>query len=31
VLGYFQGKKAYHDCVPDYTITDLRELLTTLG
>jgi putative hydrolase of the HAD superfamily len=26
-----QGKKAYKDCVPDYTITDLRELLTILG
>ena len=26
-----QGKKAYRDCVPDYTITDLRELLTILG
>ncbi len=26
-----QGKKAYQDCVPDYTITDLRELLTILG
>jgi putative hydrolase of the HAD superfamily len=25
-----QGKKAYRDCVPDYTITDLRELLTIL-
>jgi putative hydrolase of the HAD superfamily len=24
-------KKAYQDCVPDYTITDLRELLTILG
>jgi putative hydrolase of the HAD superfamily len=26
-----QGKKAYRDCVPDYTITDLRDLLTILG
>jgi putative hydrolase of the HAD superfamily len=26
-----QGKKAYHDCVPDYTITDLRDLLKILG
>jgi putative hydrolase of the HAD superfamily len=26
-----QGTKAYHDCVPDYRITDLRELLTILG
>lgn len=26
-----QGKKAYLDCVPDYTITDLRELLAILG
>jgi putative hydrolase of the HAD superfamily len=26
-----QGKKAYLDCVPDYTITDLRDLLTILG
>jgi FMN phosphatase YigB (HAD superfamily) len=26
-----QGKKAYQDCVPDYTITDLRELLTIRG
>jgi putative hydrolase of the HAD superfamily len=26
-----QGKKAYDDCVPDYMITDLRELLTILG
>jgi putative hydrolase of the HAD superfamily len=25
-----QGKKAYQDCLPDYTITDLRELLTIL-
>ena len=25
-----QGKKAYLDCVPDYTITDLRDLLTIL-
>jgi putative hydrolase of the HAD superfamily len=25
-----QGKRAYDDCVPDYTITDLRELLTIL-
>jgi putative hydrolase of the HAD superfamily len=25
-----QGKKSYRDCVPDYTITDLRELLTIL-
>ena len=25
-----QGKKAYRDCVPDYTITDLRDLLTIL-
>jgi putative hydrolase of the HAD superfamily len=26
-----QGKKAYLDCVPDYTITDLRDLLGILG
>jgi len=26
-----QGKKAYLDCVPDYTITDLRDLLQILG
>ena len=26
-----QGNKTYHDCVPDYTIVDLRELLTILG
>src|SRR6478672_4999879 len=26
-----QGKKAYRDCVPDYTITDLRDLLAILG
>lgn len=26
-----QGKKVYHDCVPDYQITDLRELLTILA
>src|SRR6266699_4015120 len=26
-----QGKKAYRDCVPDYTITDLRDLLVILG
>ena len=26
-----QGKKAYRDCVPDYTITDLRDLLPILG
>jgi putative hydrolase of the HAD superfamily len=26
-----QDKKAYQDCVPDYTINDLRELLTILG
>jgi putative hydrolase of the HAD superfamily len=25
-----QGKKAYLDCVPDYTITDLYELLEIL-
>ena len=25
-----QGKKAYLDCVPDYTITDLREILEIL-
>jgi putative hydrolase of the HAD superfamily len=25
-----QGRKAYQNCVPDYTITDLRELLTIL-
>ena len=25
-----QGTKAYQDCVPDYTITDLRDLLTIL-
>jgi hypothetical protein len=26
-----KGKKAYRDCVLDYTITHLRELLTILG
>jgi putative hydrolase of the HAD superfamily len=26
-----QGTKAYKDCVPDYTITDFREILTILG
>jgi putative hydrolase of the HAD superfamily len=26
-----QGMKAYRDCVPDYTITDLRDLLKILG
>jgi putative hydrolase of the HAD superfamily len=26
-----QGNKAYLDCVPDYTITDLRDLLNILG
>jgi hypothetical protein len=26
-----QGKKAYLDCGPDYTITDLRDLLAILG
>jgi FMN phosphatase YigB (HAD superfamily) len=26
-----QGKKSYLDCVPDYTITDLRDLLAILG
>jgi putative hydrolase of the HAD superfamily len=26
-----QGKKAYRDCVPDYTITDLRDLIQILG
>jgi putative hydrolase of the HAD superfamily len=26
-----QGKKAHLDCVPDYTITDLRDLLSILG
>ena len=26
-----QGTKAYLDCVPDYTITDLRDLLRILG
>jgi putative hydrolase of the HAD superfamily len=26
-----QGAKAYRDCVPDYTITDFRDLLTILG
>jgi putative hydrolase of the HAD superfamily len=26
-----QGTKAYLDCVPDYTITDLRDLLKILG
>jgi len=26
-----QGKKAYRDCAPDYTITDLRDLLRILG
>jgi putative hydrolase of the HAD superfamily len=31
MVGSDQGKKAYQDCVPDYTITDLRELLTILG
>jgi putative hydrolase of the HAD superfamily len=26
-----QGEKEYQGCVPDYTITDLRDLLTILG
>jgi putative hydrolase of the HAD superfamily len=26
-----QGSKAYRDCVPDYTITDFRDLLGILG
>jgi putative hydrolase of the HAD superfamily len=26
-----QGAKAYLDCVPDYTITDFRDLLRVLG
>jgi putative hydrolase of the HAD superfamily len=26
-----QGADAHLDCVPDYTITDLRDLLTILG
>lgn len=26
-----QGAKTYRDCVPDYTITDFRDLLTILG
>ena len=26
-----QGTKAHQDCVPDYTITDFRELLSILG
>ncbi len=26
-----QGNKVYMDCVPDYTITDLRDLLNILG
>ncbi len=26
-----QGRKAYLDCVPDYTITDLHQLLGILG
>ena len=26
-----QGAKAYRDCAPDYTITDLRDLLQILG
>jgi putative hydrolase of the HAD superfamily len=26
-----QGAKAYRDCVPDYTITDFRDLLKILG
>jgi putative hydrolase of the HAD superfamily len=26
-----QGTKAYRDCVPDYTITDFRELLQIIG
>jgi putative hydrolase of the HAD superfamily len=25
-----QGAKAYQDCVPDFAITDLRDLLTIL-
>ena len=25
-----QGKKVYRDCVPDYTITDFRDLLAIL-
>jgi putative hydrolase of the HAD superfamily len=31
MFGSDQGKKAYRDCVPDHTITDLRGLLTILG
>lgn len=26
-----QGEKIYQDCVPDFTITDIRDLLTILG
>lgn len=26
-----QGRKSYQDCVPDYTITDLHQLLGILG
>ncbi len=26
-----QGAKEYRDCVPDYTITDIRDLLTILN
>ena len=26
-----QGRKAYLDCAPDYTITDLHQLLGILG
>ncbi len=26
-----QGTKAYRDCVPDYTITDFRDLLNILA
>jgi hypothetical protein len=26
-----QGRKAFQDCVPDYTITDLQQLLGILG
>ena len=28
---HHQGKRAYLDRVPDYTITDLRDLLAILG
>ena len=26
-----QGAKIYQDCIPDYTITDFRDLLEILG